>query len=77
MDELQRKIIYELKVKPLIDAKEEIRKSVDFLKEYMTKHSFFNGFVLGISGGQDSTLVGKLAQVAVNELNDERDIGKV
>src|SRR5699024_7332412 len=29
------------------------------------------GFVLGISGGQDSTLVGKLAQMAVDELNEE------
>ena len=27
--------------------------------------------VLGISGGQDSTLAGKLAQMAVNELNEE------
>ena len=35
------------------------------------KHSFLNGFVLGISGGQDSTLVGKLAQIAVDELNEE------
>ena len=35
------------------------------------KHSFLNGFVIGVSGGQDSTLVGKLAQLAVNELNDE------
>ena len=50
MNELQKKIIGEMKVKPLIDAKEEIRKSVDFLKEYMIRHSFFNGFVLGISG---------------------------
>ena len=27
--------------------------------------------VLGISGGQDSTLVGKLAQLAVDELNEK------
>lgn len=67
--DLQQEIIEELKVKPQIDPEEEIRRSVDFLKEYMKKNDVFNGFVLGISGGQDSTLVGKLAQMAVDELN--------
>ncbi|MBS4197823.1 ammonia-dependent NAD(+) synthetase [Lederbergia citri] len=76
MDELQKQIIEELKVLPEIDAQEEIRKSIDFMKEYMEKYMFFNGFVLGISGGQDSTLVGKLAQMAVDELNEGRDIEK-
>jgi NAD+ synthase len=71
MKSLQEEIIAELKVKPVIDPEEEIRKSVDFMKEYARKHSFINGFVIGISGGQDSTLVGKLAQIAVDELNDE------
>jgi NAD+ synthase len=71
MKSLQEEIIAELKVKPVIDPGEEIRKSVDFMKEYARKHSFLNGFVIGISGGQDSTLVGKLAQIAVDELNDE------
>ncbi|RDI37954.1 ammonia-dependent NAD(+) synthetase [Falsibacillus pallidus] len=71
MDALQREIIEELKVQPTIDPKEEVRKSVDFLKAYLKKHSFLKGFVLGISGGQDSTLTGKLAQMAINEMNDE------
>jgi NAD+ synthase len=71
MKSLQEEIIAELKVKPVIDPEEEIRKSVDFMKEYARKHSFLNGFVIGISGGQDSTLVGNLAQIAVDELNDE------
>lgn len=68
---LQQQIIEELKVQPVIDPQEEIRKSIDFLKEYAKRNSFLRGFVLGISGGQDSTLVGKLAQLAVNELNEE------
>ena len=68
---LQDRIIEELKVLPVIDPKEEIRKTVDFLKEYARKHSFLKGFVLGISGGQDSTLTGKLAQLAIDELNEE------
>lgn len=71
MTTLQERIIAELKVKPVINPHEEIRKSVDFMKEYARKHSFINGFVFGISGGQDSTLVGKLAQIAVDELNSE------
>lgn len=68
---LQRKIIEELKVKPSIDPEREVRKSIDFLKSYAKKYSFIRGFVLGISGGQDSTLAGKLAQLAVDELNEE------
>ncbi len=71
MRELQKEIIEELKVKPQIDPQEEIRRSVDFLKDYLKKHSFLKGLVLGISGGQDSTLTGKLAQMAVEELRKE------
>ncbi|CAM3257969.1 ammonia-dependent NAD(+) synthetase [Filibacter tadaridae] len=71
MTTLQEKIIAELGAKPSIDPLVEIRKSVDFMKAYARKNTFLNGFVLGISGGQDSTLVGKLAQLAVDELNSE------
>lgn len=72
MNTLQKEIVEEMKVKPVIDPKEELRISIDFLKNYLKKHPFLNGFVLGISGGQDSTLTGKLAQLAINELNDEQ-----
>ena len=68
---LQETIIDQLGVKPNIDPKEEIRKSVDFLKAYMLKHPFLKSYVLGISGGQDSTLAGRLAQLAVEELRAE------
>ncbi|KFL44028.1 NAD synthetase [Lysinibacillus sp. BF-4] len=68
---LQQQIIEELKVVPSINAQDEIRRSIDFLKDYAKTYSFVKGFVLGISGGQDSTLVGKLAQLAVDELNAE------
>ncbi|WP_107943743.1 ammonia-dependent NAD(+) synthetase [Metasolibacillus fluoroglycofenilyticus] len=68
---LQQQIIEELKVLPTIDPQEEVRKTIDFLKSYAKKHSFIKGFVLGISGGQDSTLAGKLTQLAVDELNAE------
>jgi len=68
---LQQQIIEELRVLPNIDVQREIRKSIDFLKEYAKRYSFVKGFVLGISGGQDSTLTGKLAQLAIDELNAE------
>lgn len=67
----QQEIIDALKVKPTIDPKAEIRRSVDFLKDYLKKISFLKTLVLGISGGQDSTLAGKLSQLAISELRDE------
>lgn len=68
----QEEIIRELNVRPIIDAKQEIRTRVQALKTYLLD-SRARGFVLGISGGQDSTLAGKLAQMAVNELNEEAE----
>ena len=68
---LQQQIIEELGVKPTIDVAEEIRTTIDFLKDYAKQHPFVKSFVLGISGGQDSTLAGKLTQLAVDELNEE------
>ncbi|MBB5174473.1 ammonia-dependent NAD(+) synthetase [Texcoconibacillus texcoconensis] len=66
----QSDIIQTLQVQSTIDVNHEIRKRIDFLKSYV-KHTGLNGFVLGISGGQDSTLAGKLVQLAVDELNEE------
>lgn len=68
---LQAEIISELKVLPEIDPQAEIRKSVEFLKAYMQKHPFLKTLVLGISGGQDSTLAGRLGQIAMSELREE------
>lgn len=67
---LQRQIMEALHVRPVIDPKEEIRKRIDFLKEYLKKTGA-KGYVLGISGGQDSSLAGRLAQLAVEELRKE------
>ena len=39
----------------------------------MLKHPFLKTYVLGISGGQDSTLAGRLAQLAVEELRAETE----
>lgn len=67
MRELQAKIIAEMGVKPSIDPATEVEKRVAFLADY-AQATHTNGFVLGISGGIDSTLAGRLAQLAVEEL---------
>lgn len=71
MTDLQKQIIKTLKVKSSIDPAEEIRISIDFMKAYLLKYPFLKSLVLGISGGQDSTLAGYLAQQAVKELREE------
>ncbi|MFD2831445.1 ammonia-dependent NAD(+) synthetase [Corticicoccus populi] len=71
MNRVQQSIINELHVKPSVNPEEEIREIIDFIKSYLTEHPFIKSVVLGISGGQDSTLLGKLTQTAVNELNSE------
>jgi NAD+ synthase len=67
---LQEQIMKALHVQPVINPKVEIRKRIDFLKDYL-KTTGAKGFVLGISGGQDSTLAGRLAQLAVEEVRNE------
>ncbi|WHS50293.1 ammonia-dependent NAD(+) synthetase [Rothia sp. SD9660Na] len=70
MRDLQAHIIEELGVKPSIDPAEEVRKRVQFLVDYL-KATGTRGFVLGISGGLDSTLAGRLCQLAVEQLELE------
>ncbi|CAG7609696.1 ammonia-dependent NAD(+) synthetase [Rhodococcus opacus] len=70
MANLRAQILEELGAQPTIDAADEIRKRVQFLKDYLLSTPA-RGFVLGISGGQDSTLTGRLAQLAASELRDE------
>ena len=73
---MQKEIIKRMKVSPMIDPEEEIRRSINFMKAYIKKQPFLESFVLGISGGQDSTLLGKLAQMAVEELREEMQSDK-
>ncbi|MDT2595573.1 ammonia-dependent NAD(+) synthetase [Enterococcus dongliensis] len=68
---LQEEIIKQLGTKPTINPQEEIRKSITFLKDYLKKYPFLKTFVLGISGGQDSTLAGRLAQLTMEEMRQE------
>jgi len=67
---IQQEIIQALGVKPQVNARFEIGDRVRFLKDYI-RASKAKGLVLGISGGQDSALAGKLAQMAVESLRQE------
>ena len=70
MANLRERILAELGVKATIAPKVEIRQRVDFLKDYL-RSTPAKGYVLGISGGQDSTLTGRLCQLASEELRAE------
>ena len=70
MRELQRTIIDHLGVKPEIDPAAEVDRRVRFLVDYL-RASGAKGYVLGLSGGVDSTLAGRLAQLAVERIRAE------
>ncbi|MGR5283713.1 ammonia-dependent NAD(+) synthetase [Vibrio maritimus] len=62
----------EMRVLPSIDPQFEIERRVAFIKSKL-QQSGCKSIVLGISGGVDSTTCGRLAQLAVNELNQASD----
>jgi NAD+ synthase len=66
-------IINEMKVLPQIDVDFEIKRRIEFIKKTL-KTSGLNNLVLGISGGVDSSTCGRLAQLAVSELNAEEKV---
>lgn len=67
---LKQSVIEEMKVLPQIDVEYEITRRVNFIKSQL-KGSGMNTLVLGISGGIDSCTLGRLAQLAVDQLNQE------
>lgn len=71
----QSEIRRELRVASSIAPKAEIEKSIQLMVDYVNQYDFVQSLVLGISGGQDSTLMGRLAQLAVERLRDSgRDV---
>ncbi|MBA4025852.1 MAG: NAD(+) synthase [Gordonia sp.] len=72
MTALRDQIREGLHVSPSIDAEREIEERVQFLASYL-RATGTKGLVLGISGGQDSTLAGKLSQLAVDRVNQTDD----
>lgn len=66
-------IIAAMHVQPTINPLDEITKRVSFIKCQL-KSSGLKHLVLGISGGVDSTTCGRLAQLAVEQLNQEEGV---
>jgi NAD+ synthase len=67
MSTLREHIRTELHVQAPLDPATELNDRVAFLADYLTTTGM-NGYVLGISGGQDSTLAGRLCQLAVERV---------
>jgi NAD+ synthase len=63
----QAGITAEMHVGAAFDAEQEIERRVAFLANYL-RSSHLKTYVLGISGGVDSTTAGRLAQLAVERL---------
>lgn len=66
----QRQVIEALHVRASIEPAAEVAFRVRFLQDYL-RFSGRQGFVLGISGGQDSCLAGRLCQLAVEGLRQQ------
>lgn len=66
-DRAQDEIRHALGVRAQIDPATEIERRVEFLVDYVLTTGA-KGLALGISGGQDSTLAGRLCQLAVEDL---------
>lgn len=67
MRRLQRIIMTELGVSAEIDPVTQITRRVEFVCDY-ARSAQASALVLGISGGQDSALAGRICQLAVNRL---------
>lgn len=65
-------IINEMQVLPQIDPAFEVTRRVNFIKNQL-KASGLTTLVLGISGGVDSSTCGRLAQLAIDALNNEEN----
>jgi NAD+ synthase len=65
----QRQIAAELHVADHFDAAREIERRVAFLADYLRTNGLA-AYVLGISGGVDSSTAGRLAQLAVERLRE-------
>lgn len=65
----QSAIIAALGSRPRIDPPAELERRIRFLIDYLAATGA-RGFVLGISGGQDSTLAGRIAQLAVERVRE-------
>ncbi|HCH5061926.1 TPA: ammonia-dependent NAD(+) synthetase [Vibrio parahaemolyticus] len=67
---MEQSIHDEMRVLPSIDPHFEIERRIAFIKRKL-QEAGCKSLVLGISGGVDSTTLGRLAQLAVDQLNEE------
>lgn len=67
---IQQEIINRFHVQPQIDPAGEIRKRVDFLKQYLLQTNL-SGLLIAISGGVDSAVATGLCKQATDELVEE------
>jgi NAD+ synthase len=63
-------VIEQMRVLPTIDVNYEVKRRINFIKSQLIS-SGMTVLVLGISGGVDSCALGRLSQLAVNQLNQE------
>jgi len=68
-------IIQEMRVLSEIDPQAEIDRRIHFIKTRLL-NAGCKTLVLGISGGVDSSTCGRLAQLAVEQLNSEKNTGE-
>lgn len=64
----QKEIVSVFGVKPTINVEDEIERRIEFLAHYAWEANAV-GFVLGISGGQDSFVAGMLGKEAARRIN--------
>jgi NAD+ synthase len=67
----QTSIVAEMRVLPVIDSQFEISRRIEFIKQCLL-NAGLKTLVLGISGGVDSSTCGRLAQLAINQLNQDK-----
>jgi len=68
----QESIIEEMRVLRVIEPEFEIKRRIGFIKQQLKKAKL-STLLLGISGGIDSATCGRLAQLAVEQLNKEEN----
>ena len=70
-----RTIIQEMKVLPEINVQYEIQRRIEFIQNQL-RQSTLKNLILGISGGIDSSTCGRLAQLAIEDLNTKKAGGQ-
>ena len=72
---IEKEIRDSMHVLPKIEPSYEIERRIEFIQQKLID-SGIKKLVLGISGGVDSTTCGRLAQLAVEKLNQKRQINE-